>query len=80
MACPCDDNRTVIDYMAKSKVTGTNPVVSLLLSALAELDKLTTVDAKEQQQINQIRQKIETVTSFTAARLPVNKAKSEVNK
>jgi hypothetical protein len=70
MACPCDDKRTVIDFMAQRKVKAKHPVISKLLGALAELDKMTAVDESEQQQINQIRHKIETVASFANARLP----------
>lgn len=77
MACPCDNNRTVVDFMANVK-TKRHPVVTKLLDALTELDKLTVTDAKEQQMINVIRQKIETVTAFTNVRIPDGKqTKSE---
>lgn len=81
MACPCDNNRTVIDFMAQKKVKGQHPVISKLLDSLAELDKLTAVNPNEQREINIIRSKIETVTSFSVARLPEvkEKTKDEVN-
>lgn len=70
MTCPCDANRTVIDFMAQKKIKGQHPVISKLLDGLAELDKVTAVSPAEQQQINVIRQKIENVTAFVSASLP----------
>jgi hypothetical protein len=80
MTCPCDENRTVVDFMAETKVKGQHPVIKKMLDALAELDKVTAV-GDEQRTINQIRQKIETVAAFAAARLPaaeIKKGKDEV--
>jgi hypothetical protein len=75
MACPCDANRTVVDFMAETKVKGQHPVTKKMLEALAEIDKLTAVDADEQQTLNQIRSRIETVAKFAAARLPSDETK-----
>lgn len=77
MACPCDANRTVVDFMANVK-TKKHPVVAKLLDALSELDKLTVTDPNEQQTINLVRQKIETVTAFVNASVPAGETvKSE---
>ena len=65
--------------MAQKKVKAQHPVVSKLLDSLAELDKLTAVDADEQRTINVIRGKIETVTDFAAARLPAVQNNTEKN-
>ena len=59
--------------MAQTKMKKPHPVVSKLLDALAELDKVTAVDGKQQQEINVIRGKIETVADFVNARIPAGK-------
>ena len=64
--------------MATKKVKATNPVVSKLLDALAELDKQQVVNERDQGLLNAIRSKIEATADYTNGRMPETKPVNEV--